>query len=121
MVPSSVENSNISYIIYYITSLLYYITFEAGFNEFLNKHPYTKGFIFRYKNQIEDWSMTRDGQSWYTSHSTYVRSLTFVDNTKSDNEYMYDEYMSAYSEQPKYPWYKRLWKQKIYPFLYYIR
>ena len=79
------------------------------------------GLIFPYKNQIEDWSMRRDGQSWYTSHCTYIRSLTFVDNTKSDNEYTYDEYMSAYSEQPKYPWYKRLWKQKIYPFLYYIR
>ena len=58
-------------------------------------------------------------KSWY-SKSSYIPSWVFENETESENEYA-GLSMSYFSEQPKDPWYTRLWRQNIYPFLYYIR
>ena len=66
------------------------------------------------KSISTDWSSF--SKSWYTS---YIPSWMFEDSSEPENEYA-GLSISYLSSRPKIPWHKRLWRRRIYPFLYYI-
>ena len=79
-------------------------------------------------------SLSNSESSRLSDDESYIPSWVFEDDSNPEccrtneyeyelpDEYEYDELSLCYlNNQPAIPWHKRLWKQRIYPCLYYIR